>query len=135
MEQVIMQTSHTATGFCCICEQIPGWVVTGSKDFDRFKKYVQESIDLYLSSAREDGDEYHPVFDGEYKVVYDMDACALLNYYQKVITFSGLQSLSGINQKQLAHYAAGRSKPRQQQAEKIKQAFLSLAKDLIKDYK
>lgn len=135
MEKVIMQTSHTATGFCCICEQLPGWVVTGSKDFGKFKEYVQESIDLYIECAKEDGESYPSVFDGEYEVVYDMDACALLSYYQKIISFAGLQSLSGINQRQLAHYVAGRSKPRPQQAEKIKQAFSVLAQDILKGYK
>lgn len=135
MEKIIMQTSHTATGFCCICEQLPGWIVTGSKDFGKFKEYVQESIDIYVECAKDDGDLYPSVLDGEYEVEYDMDACALLAYYQKTISFAGLQSLSGINQKQLAHYVAGRSKPRPQQAERIKKAFLSLAEDLMKKYK
>lgn len=135
MEKVIMQTSYTATGFCCICEQLPGWLVTGSKNFGKFKDYVQESIDLYIQVAKEDGGEYHSVFDGEYEVVYDMDACALLGYYQKIISFAGLQSLSGINQRQLAHYVAGRSKPRPKQAEKIKRAFSLLAQDIMKEYK
>ena len=135
MEKVIMQTSHTATGFCCISKQLPGWVVTGSKDFGKFTDYVQESIDLFIQCAKEDGDQNPSIFDSEYEVVYDMDACALLSYYQKVISFAGLQALSGINQRQLAHYVAGRSKPRPQQAEKIKQAFALLAQDIMKEYK
>lgn len=135
MERMIMQTSHTSTGFCCICDKLPGWVVTGSKDFGKFKEYVQESLDLYVKCAKEDGDEYPSVLDGEYEVVYNMDASALLCYYQKVVSFAGLQSLSGINQRQLARYAAGGSRPRPQQEEKIKQAFAMLASDILKEYK
>ncbi len=131
MEKVVMRTSHTATGFCCDCELLPGWVVAGPKNWDRFKDYVQESIDFFLECAREDGDEYPAVFDGEYEVEYKMDACALLAYYQGFITFSGLEKFTGINQKQLAHYAAGRSFPRKKQEERIIAGLHSLGHRLL----
>lgn len=131
MEQVVMKTSYTSSGYCCMCDLLPGWTVSGSKDFGKFKAYVQESIDFYLDCAKKDGDEYPAVFDGEYEVVYVFDVCALLNYLQGTFTFAGLQTITGINQKQLAHYAAGRSKPRLQQAQKIKEGLQSFAENLL----
>lgn len=125
-----MKTSHTDSGFCCMCDLLPGWTVSGSKDFRKFKAYVQESIDFYLDCARKDGDEYPAVFDGEYEVVYLFDTCGLLNYYQGILSFSGLQAITGINQKQLAHYAAGRSKPRPQQVKKIEEGIHAFANEL-----
>lgn len=125
-----MKTSHTDSGFCCSCDLLPGWTVSGSKDFKKFKAYVQESIDFYLDCARKDGDEYPNVFDGEYEVVYQFDTCGLLNYYQGILSFSGLQEITGINQKQLAHYAAGRSKPRPQQVKKIEEGIHAFANEL-----
>ena len=113
-----------------MCDLLPGWTVSGSKDFGRFKAYVQESIDFYLDCARKDGDSYPPVFDDPYEVVYQFDTCALLNYYQGILTFSGLQAITGINQKQLAHYAAGRSRPRPQQVKKIEDGLHAFAKEL-----
>lgn len=130
MEKVIMKTSHTPGGYCCMCELLPGWTVSGGKDFGKFKAYVQESIDFYLECARQDGDPYPALFDGPYEVVYQFDTCALLNYYQRILPFSGLQLLTGINQKQLAHYAAGRSKPRPEQARKIENGLHALGKEL-----
>lgn len=130
MEKVIMKTSHTPDGYCCMCDLLPGWTVSGSKDFGRFKAYVQESIDFYLDCARKDGDPYPAVFDGPYEVAYQFDTCALLNYYQGILTFSGLQAITGINQKQLAHYAAGRSRPRLQQVKKIEEGLHAFAKEL-----
>jgi hypothetical protein len=56
----------------------------------------------------------------------------LLYFYQKIFSFSALQHLTGINQKQLAHYAAGRSRPRKEQTEKIINGFHRLAEDLNK---
>ena len=125
-----MKTSHTGSGFCCSCDLLPGWTVSGSKDFKKFKAYVQESIDFYLDCARKDGDEYPTVFDKAYEVIYQFDTCALLNYYQGILSFSGLQAITGINQKQLAHYAAGRSKPRPQQVKKIEDGLHALANEL-----
>ena len=61
----------------------------------------------------------------------DFNAQSLLLYYQGIFSFSALQTITGINQKQLAHYAAGRSKPRPQQAEKIANGLHALAKDLM----
>lgn len=125
-----MKTSVTDSGYCCMCDLLPGWTVSGSKDFSKFRAYVQESIDFYIDCAKKDGDKYPEVFDGKYEVTYDFDTCALLSYLQGTITFSGLQAITGINQKQLAHYAAGRSKPRPQQAHKIKKGLQSFAEKL-----
>ncbi len=125
-----MKTSYLNGSYGCCCDLLPGWTVTFGNDFGKFKEYVQESIDFYLDCARKDGDEYPSIFDGEYEVVYDFDTCALLNFLQGTITFAGLQHITGINQKQLAHYAAGRSIPRKQQAEKIKKGLCSYADTL-----
>lgn len=125
-----MKTSHTDSGFCCMCDLLPGWTVSGSKDFSKFDKYVKESIEFYIENAKKDGDEYSSVFDEEYEIIYQFDTCGLLNYYQGVLTFAGLQNVTGINQKQLAHYAAGRSKPRAEQVRKLENGIHRLAKEL-----
>ena len=125
-----MKTSYTESGFCCMCDLLPGWTVSGSKDFNRFKAYVQESVDFYIDCAKKDGDPYPTVFDDEYEIVYQFDTCGLLNYYKNILPFSGLQHITGINQKQLAHYAAGRSKPRPQQAKKIENGLHAFAEEL-----
>lgn len=99
--------------------------------FDKFKREVVDSIRFYVDCAKKDGDEYPAVFDGEYELIYKFDVQSLLLYYQGIFSFSALQTITGINQKQLSHYAAGRSKPRPQQAEKIANGLHALAKDLM----
>ena len=131
MEKVIMNVARTDTGYCCDCELLPGWGVAHGGDFDEFKKCVQESIDFYIDCARKDGDAYPAVFDGQYEVVYKFDVASLLEYYRGIFSFSALQTITGINQKQLCHYASGISKPRPKQAEKIASGLHRLAKDLL----
>lgn len=72
MKQVIMDMGITETGFCCACDLLEGWIVTGPHDFEEFKQYVQESIDFYIECAKEDGYPYPSVFDGEYQIVYKL---------------------------------------------------------------
>lgn len=131
MEKVIMDVARTDTGYCCTCELLHGWLVTGSDNFDDFKKYVKESIDFYIDCAKKDGDDYPKVFDGEYEIIYKFDVASLLEYYRGIFSFSALQAITGINQKQLCHYASGLSKPRPQQAAKIADGLHRLAKDLL----
>lgn len=130
MEKVVMKTSYTDTGFCCMCDLLPGWTTSGSKDFRKFDVFVKESIGFYIDCAKKDGDEYPSVFDGVYELEYQFDIRALLNYYQRVLPFSGLQLITGIDQKQLAHYAAGRKQPRASRAKQIELSLHKFAEEL-----
>ena len=131
MEKVVVNVARTEAGYGCSCDILPGWVVAGSKDFEEFKKEVKESIDLYVKWAKEDGDKYPSVFDGEYEIIYKFDVASLLEYYRGIFSFSALQTITGINQKQLCHYASGIKKPRPKQAQKIAEGLHRLAKELI----
>lgn len=130
MEKVIIKAARTDNGYCCSCDIIPGWVVAYTGDIDGFKDYVQESVDFWLEGRKEKEENYPKVFDGDYELVYDFDIATLLDYYRGVFSFSALQTITGINQKQLAHYASGVSTPRPKQIEKIKVGLRKLAKDI-----
>lgn len=130
MEKVVLETARTENGYSCTCGLLPGWLVAYDGDFEGFRKYVEESVDFYLECAREDGEAYAPVFDGEYELVYRFDVQSLLEYYRGIFSFSALQTITGINQRQLSHYASGVSKPRARQAEKIAEGLRRLAKEL-----
>ena len=82
MEKVIMKTSYGDTGYCCMCELLPGWTASSGKDFKKFDSYVRESIDFYLDCARKDGDGYPSVFDSEYEIEYEFDIRALLTIFR-----------------------------------------------------
>lgn len=130
MDNVVIKAARTDDGYCCACDLMPGWVVAYMGDLDGFKQYVQESVDFWLNGRREDGDMYPKVFDGDYQLVYDFDVATLLDYYRGIFSFAALQEITGINQKQLSHYASGISKPRPKQTEKIKSGLRRLAKDI-----
>lgn len=131
MDKLFINTARTENGYSCSCDLLPGWIVASEGDFETFKKDVQESIDFYVACAKEDHESYPAVLDGNYDLVFKFDVQSLLQFFQGIFSFSALQTITGINQKQLAHYAAGRSKPRPQQAKKIADGLHRLATEMM----
>lgn len=91
------------------------------------KNNLTEAIELYLEVVTK------PVslLKGDYELVYQFDIQSLLNYYSRIFSFVALQYLTGINQKQLCHYASGLKKPREQQKKKIEYALHNLGSELL----
>lgn len=67
----------------------------------------------------------------EYELVYKFDTASLLNYYKGIFTNSALERITGINQKQIQHYASGHRNPRLAQRIKIETALHNLGKELL----
>ena len=66
-----------------------------------------------------------------YKITYKFDAESILNYYRGIFTNAALERITGINQRQIQHYASGAKRPRPQQLKKIENAFHELGQELI----
>jgi len=67
----------------------------------------------------------------DYTLVYHFDAVSLLNYYKGVFTNSALERITGINQKQIQHYASGLKKPTETTTKKIETALHKLGEELL----
>ena len=130
MDEVIISTSRTEKGFSASCSLLQGWVVAFTGNFSDFMEYVKESIRFYIDCAKEDGEEYPPIFDNTYKLTFKMNIQSLLYCYDKIITRAALSRLTGINERQLGHYICGRSKPRVTQSRKIVHALHTLGHEL-----
>lgn len=65
-----------------------------------------------------------------YKVVYKFDAESILNYYRGIFTNAALERITGINQRQIQHYASWTKRPRPQQLKKIETALHELGQEL-----
>lgn len=131
MAKVFITVAKTGKGYSASCDIIDGFIVAVSGNFKDLEKEVKESIDFYVECAKEDGESYPSVFDGEYELQYAFDIESLLYFYSKVFTKAALEHITGINQKQLSHYACGRSKPRKETADKIVNALHELGRELL----
>jgi predicted RNase H-like HicB family nuclease len=128
--KVIVDIYFSGRNFSACVPLLPGCVATGSTPKE-VNKHIKEAIDLHIKSSLEDGDEIPAIFEGAYELVYHFDAEGLLNYYKGIFTKTALHRLTGINSKQLHHYASGSKKPRRAQIEKLENAFHELGRELI----
>ena len=131
MEKVIVNVAKTPEGYSASIDILPGWILGANGSFNEFKKELQESVDIFIEWAKEDGEEYPNVFDSEYVFEYKFNVESLLCCYNGILSRSALSRLTGINEKQLGHYACGRSHPRQAQKVKITEALHRLGNELL----
>lgn len=130
MNKVVIAVAKTPKGYSASCELLEAWIVAVTGSFEDLRSQVKDSIDFYVSCAKEDGENYPDVFNKEYELEYKFNIESLLCCYEKIFTRYALEHITGINQKQLSHYACGRSKPRKETAEKIVNALHKLGKEL-----
>lgn len=111
-------------------ENLDGVVATGST-IAEIKANLLDAVDDYIETCKENGMIIPEELLGEFNIEFSMDVKSLLNLYEKIFSKSGLERLSGINQKQLWHYANGKSVPRRAQALKLENALHRLGTELI----
>ena len=116
--------------FSAYLREVEGITATG-ETIDEIKSSIIEAVDEYKFSCRELSLGVPAELDGDYEFSFELDIRSFLTIYQGIFTKSGLEKLTGINQKQLWHYAKGVSKPRQAQRQKIENALHRLGSELL----
>lgn len=120
---VIEKTSDFYSAYAENVEGIYGAGATVQKT----KVSVLKSLELYVKYNKK---KLPKILQGDYSVKYRFDAQSLLNYYKGIFTNASLEKITGINQKQIQHYASGLKKPRELQKRKIQTGLRNLAKEL-----
>ncbi len=109
---------------------IDGVVATG-KTVDEIKENMTEAIRVFVETCEELGCDIPEELQGDYELHFKMDVKSLLDFYSGVFSKSGLERITGINQKQLWHYASGNRNPRPEQALRIERALHKLGEELL----
>lgn len=125
MKQIKIIIERSKDLFSAYAEKVEG--ITGcGKTVAEAKQSIIECIDILKESN-------HPPKSllKEYELVYKFDTQSLLDYYKGIFTKSALERMTGINQKQIQHYASGLKKPRRTQTKKIQDALHELGSELI----
>ena len=118
------------SNYSAYIEGLDGVAATGST-IDEIKARLCETVDDYVDTCRQLGCELPEILKEDYQIEFTMDVKSLLTMYEGIFTKAGLERLTGINQKQLWHYASVISIPRREQAMKIESALHRLGNELI----
>ncbi len=124
MKKVEVIVEHAGKNLSAYIEGAP--IITVGNDMRELEDNMKEAIELYL----EDNANPCELLSGEFELKFKIDAATFINYYSGIFTKAALSRITGINERQLWHYAAGVHKPRKKQLEKIQNGIQSLTKEL-----
>jgi len=130
MEKVIVDIYYTGNNYCAHAPILLGCVSTATT-LSEMKKNIKEAIEFHLESSLADNDTIPEVFKGEYEIEFKLSTEALLNAYSDIFTKAALSRITGINQRQLWHYASGLRKPRPAQCKRIEEGLHRLGEELL----
>lgn len=131
--KIHVDVSWTGDNFCCSWEDgNDGVVLVAAKSFQKLKDDFKESVFLHIQGCVEDGDMFPDnLVNGDYDIEFNLDAAALIRCAESFTTMSVISRISGINQKQLSHYANGVKHPRPLQIARIKAALAVIGSQLL----
>lgn len=130
MEKVTVDIYYTGNNYSAHAPILLGCISTAAT-LSEMKKNIKEAIEFHVESSLEDGDTIPEVFKGEYELVFRLSIEALLNAYSDIFTKAALSRITGINQRQLWHYASGMRKPRPIQRKRIEEGLHRLGNELL----
>ena len=128
MKTVEVIVEHAGNNLSAYIEGAP--VITVGNDVKEIEKNMKEAVELYLESCKEMNIAPVEILQGEFTLKFKIDAPTFINYYSSIFTKAALSRITGINERQLWHYAAGVHKPRKQQLEKIQKGINALTEEL-----
>ncbi|WP_417127602.1 antitoxin HicB [Phocaeicola sp.] len=128
MRTVEVIVGHAGNNLSAYIEGAP--VIIVGNDVKEIEKNMKEAVELYLDSCKEMNIAPVEVLQGEFTLKFKIDAATFINYYSSIFTKAALSRITGINERQLWHYAAGVHKPRKQQLEKIQKGINALTEEL-----
>ncbi len=113
-------------------EQVPGVVLVTDKTLEGVKKAVTNAVAFHIEGMLADGDEVPEwLKNGDYRFEWILGISALLHSCVKYTSIAAISRASGINQRQLSHYANGIKIPRKQQRERIIDGIHKIGREFL----
>lgn len=125
MNEIKIIIEKSSDSFGAYSENVKGIYGAGDTS-EKCKKSILDAIETLKEL-----DICPNALKGAYIITYKFDTISLLNYYKGIFTNSAFERITGINQKQIQHYATGHRKPRAAQREKIETALHRLGHELL----
>lgn len=124
-KKIRVEVSWTEDNYCGSWrDDMGGCILVTAKTLQKLKDDFEESLRLHIEGCIADGDQVPGYLaKGEYEPEYNLDAAALIRNAETYTTMAAISRASGINRKQLSHYANGVKHPRAIQLERIKAAL------------
>lgn len=128
-----IEISWSEKNYCC------GWGYEGigailctNKTVEGIKQDFEESLRFHIEAMVEDGESVPEwLASGDYQVEYSLSVSALLRQAERFTTMAAISRVTGINQKQLSHYASALKIPRPAQRERIINGLHEIGREFL----
>jgi len=133
MEKIEVKIGWSGDNYSCIADDsaLNGIVIVTHKTMDGLKRNFKESLQFHIEGCIQSGDQLPEwLISGQYELNYVLETSALIHSLDGVLTRSAIARVSGINEKQIGHYASGHRKPRPKQRTKIINGIHQISREL-----
>lgn len=131
MKKVIVNISWSDKNYCASAE-INGIVIATNKSYKKLKVDFESAFKFHVEGSLQDSDELPEyIVSGAYEFEYIDEISALLHRLDGIVTRSAIANATGINAKQIGHYAMGLHNPRPAQRERIVAGIRDIGRNLI----
>jgi len=133
MEKIQVKIGWSGNNYSCVADNpaLNGIVLVTNKTIEGLKKDFQESLIFHIEGCIQSGDKLPDwIVSKQYELNYILETSALIHSLDGLLTRSAIARLSGINERQIGHYASGYRTPRPQQREKIVNGIHAISREL-----
>lgn len=113
-------------------KQVEGCIVVTDKTFEGAKATFKEALQFHIEGMLQDGDGVPEWLQkGDYEIEFILETSALLRSCEKFTSIAAIARASGINERQLSHYANGLKKPRPEQRKRIVDGLHKIGEEFL----
>lgn len=131
MEKINVNISWSGDNYCAGIEFM-GAVVVTNKLLTKLYTDIETAFKFHIEGCLADGDLVpEAIAEGLYEFEYSYEVSALLHRFDGILSRAAIARATGINERQIAHYAAGLHSPRPNQRKRIVDGIHNIGKELI----
>ncbi|MCL2652160.1 MAG: CopG family transcriptional regulator [Candidatus Azobacteroides sp.] len=111
--------------------RLNGIVIATGVTFEGLQKEFESALKFHIEGCLADGDSLPEwLLSGNYKLEYELATSALLHSLDGILTRSAIARVSGINERQIGHYALGIRNPRPEKRKQIIDGIHQISREL-----
>jgi len=133
MEKIQVKIGWSGKNYSCVADDaaLNGIIIVTNKTLEGLKNDFQESLHFHIDGCVKDGDQLPEwLINGQYELDYRLELSALIHSLDGILTRSAIARSTGMNERQIGHYASGHRTPRPQQREKIVNGIHAISREL-----
>lgn len=127
MNTIKIIIEKTKDQYTAYAENVEG-IYGGGDTVAEAKESILDALRLFKKHNKK---SLPKILRANYTLAFKFDTQSLLNYYKGIFTNASFEKITGIQQKQIQHYASGLKKPRHAQKKKIEASLHQLASELL----